>query len=305
MAVCQLKFWGVRGSIPTPGKKTIRYGGNTPCVELRFSDGPHFILDAGTGIRELGKQMATQNSGCRSYIFISHYHWDHIQGLPFFRPAFDRNNKLVILGSDDVTNKLSEIISFQMDPKYFPISIEDMKAGIEFRSIQEEQFRIDGVNVQTIYLNHPGYALGFRFSYRGKDIVYISDNEPFQTNAAQQPQDKILPEDNKRDDLFNNFVENKEEKLVQFCSGADILIHDSQFLPNEYQEKKMWGHSPYNYTIDLAIKCQAKMVVLFHHDPDHDDKTIDKKLQLSQKMIESVRSDLKCLAAREGLAVDI
>jgi phosphoribosyl 1,2-cyclic phosphodiesterase len=305
MESCLLKFWGVRGSIPTPGKTTLRYGGNTPCIELKFSKGPHFILDAGTGIRELGKKMIKNNSGQHSYIFISHFHWDHIQGLPFFRPAFDDKNTLVILGADDVTNKLPDIISFQMDPKFFPISIEDMKAKIEFRSIKEEQFAIDGVEIETIFLNHPGYALGFGFNYNNKKIVYISDNEPFQANGDQFDNKIQKPEDAQLNEAFDRFIENKEEKLINFCSGADVLIHDSQFLPKEYEEKKMWGHSPFNYSVELAIKSNSRLLVLFHHDPDHDDNTIDKILKLSEKIIHSSSKKIKCLAAKEGLSINI
>jgi phosphoribosyl 1,2-cyclic phosphodiesterase len=300
-----LKFWGVRGSIPTPGKTTIRYGGNTPCIELQFKNGPHFILDAGTGIRELGKKMMKNNSGQHSYIFISHFHWDHIQGLPFFRPAFDEKNTLVILGTDDVTNKLPEIISFQMDPKFFPISIEDMKAHIEFRSIQEEQFAIDGVDIETIFLNHPGYALGFGFSYNNKKIVYISDNEPFHVNGYHTDDDIKELKNSQLHEVFDRFIENKEEKLIKFCSGADVLIHDSQFLPTEYEEKKMWGHSPFNYSVELAMKSDSRLLVLFHHDPDHDDETIDEILKLSEKIIHTSSKNIKCLAAKEGLSINI
>jgi phosphoribosyl 1,2-cyclic phosphodiesterase len=305
MESCLLKFWGVRGSIPTPGKTTIRYGGNTPCIELQFANGPHFILDAGTGIRELGKKMMDENSDQHSYIFISHFHWDHIQGLPFFRPAFDEKNKLIILGADDVAIELPDIISFQMDPKYFPISSEDMKANLEFRSIQEEQFTIEGVDIKTIYLNHPGYALGFRFSYMNKNIVYISDNEPFHTNGIKSHHDFNQLDNLKLDEVFDKFIENKEEKLISFCSKADVLIHDSQFLPKEYKEKKMWGHSPFNYAVELALKSDSKLLVLFHHDPDHDDETIDRILKLSQKLINASDSDIKCLAAQEGLSINV
>jgi phosphoribosyl 1,2-cyclic phosphodiesterase len=225
--------------------------------------------------------------------------------LPFFRPAFDENNSLVILGTDDVTNKLPEIISFQMDPKFFPISIEDMRAKIEFRSIQEEQFVIDGVEIETIFLNHPGYALGFRFNYNNKKIVYISDNEPFHANGDQFDKNIKKTKNTQLNEAFDRFIENKEEKLINFCSGADVLIHDSQFLPKEYEEKKMWGHSPFNYSVELAIKSDSRLLVLFHHDPDHDDKTIDKILKLSEKIIHTSSKNIKCLAAREGLSINI
>jgi len=301
----KIKFWGVRGSIPTPGASTLHYGGNTSCVELRFADGPLFILDAGTGIRELGNSLLKRNKPVHGYIFISHFHWDHIQGLPFFRPAFDNRNSFLIAGTDDTSIKLADIISFQMDPTYFPITIEDMNADIQFRSIREENFKIDGVQIQTIYLNHPGYALGFRFTYHDKSIVYISDNEPFYTDNVVS--EEKIPKDKSRklDKIFDSFIEDKDAKLIDFCQGADILIHDTQFFPEEYQERRTWGHSPYNYTVDLAIKSEVAQLILFHHDPDHNDETIDKILLLSQKLLKRSGKSISCQAAREGLEIEL
>ncbi len=299
----KIKFWGVRGSIPTPGASTLRYGGNTSCVELQFVNGPLFILDAGTGIRELGNNLLKRDKPVQGYIFISHFHWDHIQGLPFFRPAYDNRNSFLIAGSDDTSINLADIISFQMDPTYFPITIEDMKADVQFRSIREEKFEIDGVEIQTIYLNHPGYALGYRFTYRGRSVVYISDNEPFYSDNAAGEEEIPEVKSNKLDKIFDSFVENKDAKLIDFCRKTDILIHDTQFFPEEYQQRKTWGHSPFNYTVDLAIKSEAGQLCLFHHDPDHDDETIDKILMLSQKLLKKSGKSISCRAAREGLEI--
>ena len=296
----KIKFWGVRGSIPTPGKSTVYYGGNTSCVEVRFKDGPFFILDAGTGIRELGKYLQQQSEKIRVYIFISHFHWDHIQGLPFFRPAFDSGNSITIAGSDDASAKLAQIISFQMDPTYFPVTIEDMKANISFRSLKEEKFSIEGVEIQTLYLNHPGYALGYRFSYKNHSLVYISDNEPFHHSPASALSSLTAGEVPAVEQAFDNFYEDKNKKLSEFCKKANVLIHDAQFLPEEYESRKTWGHSPFHYTIDLALKSQVKSLILFHHDPDHADKTISQMLQQSRRMIRKSGSSLKCEAAREG-----
>jgi phosphoribosyl 1,2-cyclic phosphodiesterase len=296
----RIKFWGVRGSIPTPGSSTLIYGGNTPCVEIKFAEGPLFILDAGTGIRELGKNLVKVKQAVKAYIFISHFHWDHIQGLPFFRPAFNPNNDFTILGSDDAAIKLDQIISFQMDPTYFPITIEDMLANIKFRSIREENLEIEGVDIQTIYLNHPGYALGFRFSFKGKSLIYISDNEPFHYKSQSNEIDGESESDN-LEDLFDSFIENKDKNLINFCKNADILIHDTQFFPDEYKEKVTWGHSPFNYTVDLAIKSKVKNLILFHHDPDHDDDNINRIQSLSQELIQKSKQMIVCQAAREGM----
>ena len=184
MKPIKIKFWGVRGSIPSPGPKTIQYGGNTPCVEIMFPNKPIFILDAGSGIRELGKSIMASEKPVKGYIFISHFHWDHIQGLPFFKPAFKSGNHFIIYGCDEPNLNLNEIISMQMNPTYFPLAIDDMKAKVEFRAVREESFTVEGITVETKFLNHPGYALGYRFSYNGKSIVYISDNEPFTEEFA-------------------------------------------------------------------------------------------------------------------------
>jgi phosphoribosyl 1,2-cyclic phosphodiesterase len=306
MKSIKLKFWGVRGSIPTPGSSTVQYGGNTPCVQVNFNQGPLFILDAGSGIREFGNELLQSKKYIKAYIFISHFHWDHIQGLPFFRPAFDPNNNFTILGTDDPAIKLDKIISLQMDPTYFPITIEDMKAKINFRSIKEESFDIEKVNIQTIYLNHPGYALGFRITFKGKSIVYISDNEPFQYDFIEN--NSSTNKIKKTDDIekaFNNFIEEKDQNLVEFCRDTDLLIHDTQYFPEEYKEKVTWGHSPFNYTVYLAIKSHVKKLVLFHHDPDHDDNTIDHIVKLCKKLISKEKQQIPCIAAKEGMVLEL
>ncbi len=309
MSSFQIKFWGVRGSIPTPGPRTIRYGGNTPCVEVQFTGGPLFILDAGSGIRDLGNHLLQRPEPVEAFIFISHFHWDHIQGLPFFRPAYKPGNRFTILGSDDAAMALDQIIAFQMNPTYFPVAIQDMQAEIHFRSLREESFQLQGVQVETIYLNHPGYTLGYRFTYRGKSLVYFSDNEPFQTHLSRTSEEKVPKENNLRrdrvEDLFDNFVENKNEQFVAFCRGADVLIHDSQYFPNEYQLKQTWGHSPFTFTVELAIQSQVKHLILFHHDPDHSDEIVEEKLKSARAIIAEHHSNTICHVAREGWCFEL
>ncbi len=300
----KIKFWGVRGSIPTPGKSTLKYGGNTSCVEIRFTNGPHFIIDAGTGIRELGKSLLKEKHPIKAFIFISHFHWDHIQGLPFFLPAYNPENNFTIIGSDDPVIKLDQIISFQMDPTYFPVTIEDMQSKIHFKSIKEQKLNIEGVKIETIYLNHPGYALGYRMSFNDKSLIYISDNEPY--NYQEKSKVKNCKEKSSTlEDIFDSFVEDKDKKLIKFCKKADVLIHDTQFLPDEYLDRITWGHSPYNYTVDLAIKSKVKSLILFHHDPDHDDQTIDNIENLSKQQLKKADIPIYCMAASEGLVLEI
>lgn len=297
-----IKFWGVRGSIPTPGPSTLRYGGNTACLEVRFPDQPIFILDAGSGIRELGKQLLQSPDPITGYIFISHFHWDHIQGLPFFKPAFKPGNKFVIYGCDEPHLPLNEIISMQMTPTFFPVAIDDMHAIIDFHPIREETFTVGDVTVQTKFVNHPGYALGYRFTYQGKSLVYISDNEPSQ--AFFQKSSENSNTHSSIEEKFETFVEDKDQELVDFIKGCNVFIHDTQFLPSEYEEKKTWGHSPYHYTVDLAVRGQVEKLVLFHHDPDHDDAMVDYILELSRKRLRELKSSIQCIAAREGEIIE-
>lgn len=299
----KIKFWGVRGSIPTPGPGTLRYGGNTSCLEINFPGKPRFILDAGSGIRELGKLLLKEKDPVKGYIFLTHFHWDHIQGLPFFKPAFKPGNHFVIFGSDEPRVDLTKIISSQMNPIYFPVAIQDMGAKVEFNSISEGTFDVDGVTVQTRLMNHPGYTFGYRFTWRNKSVIYISDNEPFaqELNAADNASDTKQSLEAR----FEKFVDNKEDGLVKFLEGADLLIHDCQYLPEEYQQRITWGHSPYTYTVDLAIKAKVKQLILFHHDPDHDDEMVDHILALSQERLREKSYAIPCSAAQEGLIVEV
>lgn len=299
----KIKFWGVRGSIPSPGERTIYYGGNTPCVEVQFPGKPRFILDAGSGIRELGKELLKLSDPVKAYIFISHFHWDHIQGLPFFKPAFNPSNNFIIYGCDEPNVNLSEIISMQMNPTYFPLAIEDMQAKVEFRTIKEETFDVEGIEVKTKFLNHPGYALGYRFTSNGKSIVYISDNEPF-VHPAENGNPKT-GSFKTITDRIEGFVEDMSDDLVEFIFGADILIHDTQYLPEEYEFKQTWGHSPLDYTVDIATRAKIKKLILFHHDPDHDDETINRMLDQSRELLKKGGNGIECEAAREGAVIKL
>lgn len=299
----KIKFWGVRGSIPSPGPKTVYYGGNTPCVEIQFPGKPRFILDAGTGIRELGKQLQKSSEPVKAYIFISHFHWDHIQGLPFFKPAFNPNNQFIIYGCDEPNVDLSQIISMQMNPTYFPLAIEDMQANVKFQTIQEEEFHVEGVEVKTKFLNHPGYALGYRFTFEGKSIVYISDNEPFAHPKEQDGKTHKTTESIAA--RFERFFEDMSSDLVAFIDQADILIHDTQYFPDEYEKKITWGHSPLDYTVDIASRAKIKRLILFHHDPDHDDETISTMVEQSRNLLKKHNNGVVCEAAREGSLIEL
>lgn len=285
-----LKFWGVRGSIPTPGPATVRYGGNTSCSELQH-DGKLFILDAGSGLRVLGNELLKTGKPISASILISHMHWDHIQGIPFFTPAFIPDNHFIFYGSAEAGKDLPTIIADQMDPTYFPIEMKEMGSTMKFEPLYEGKYDIDGVPVETIYVNHPGNALGYKFHLDDKKLVYISDNEPFPTAEKNDDPEQVL------------LGEDSNKKLIDFIKDVDVLVHDAQYTQEEYEKKVTWGHSPIEYTVDIAVKARVKKLILFHHDPLHDDDTIDKMLAHAREYAkESGANHIEILAASEGLA---
>jgi phosphoribosyl 1,2-cyclic phosphodiesterase len=291
----KLTFWGVRGSIPSPGPEVVRYGGNTACVEVWF-DNRLFILDAGSGIRPLGLSLMQRFEKIKAFIFISHMHWDHIQGLPFFSPFRDANNAFTILGCEEANLQLEEIIADQMKSVYFPIAMSDLTANIQFQRLYEEEFMVGPVAVQTMYLNHPGNTLAYRFDYNKQALVYISDNEPF--DAVNR-----LPLTNKV--KRNNYPEDNHQRLVDFIRGADILIHDAQYFPDEYAQRVNWGHSPFTYTVDVGIVAGVRQLFLYHHDPNHSDDRLEEKLALAREQVVACGSNLNCVLARERETIEL
>mgnify|MGYP005832992443 CR=1 FL=1 len=297
----RLKFWGTRGSISTPGKATVRYGGNTPCTELRLPNNELLILDAGTGIRNLGEALIEKGESVKAFILISHPHWDHIQGFPFFKPAFITGNELTIVGGETEKVSLSKMISDQMNKVYFPIQLNELKATISFRKVSEEEFTVFGANVKTIYVNHPAFALGYRINYGNRSIVYISDNEPFDRKVAQTMRnvDKFIIE---------KYLRSKGDPnkcIFDFVKSADLLIHDATYTPEEYVDKVGWGHSHYLFTLKVAAEGKVKKLVLFHHDPGHSDDKIDDILKMCKKEIRNRDYKFECIAAAEGMELEI
>ena len=295
----KLKFWGVRGSIPTPGKSTVKYGGNTPSLELRLNNGELIILDAGTGIRNLGDYLIANGESIQTYILITHPHWDHIQGFPFFKPAFVSGNEITVIGTDREEIDLQHIIADQMKKIYFPIQLNELKAKLHFRSVTEELFNIFDARVRTLYVNHPGFTVGYRIDYRGKSLVYISDNEPFDKESATRMT-------NFEPIVLKKFIEqhgDPNQRIVDFIHGADVLIHDATYTPEEYVDKVGWGHSHYLFTLKLANDAKVKHCVLFHHEPNRTDENIDKILEKCRHEIKQKQFTFQCTAAYEGLEI--
>jgi phosphoribosyl 1,2-cyclic phosphodiesterase len=285
----RLQFWGTRGSIPTPGRNTVRYGGNTPCVELRTSEGWLIILDAGTGIRELGRSLISRANGApiAGDIFLTHAHWDHIQGIPFFGPMFQRGNHFTIWGAKALQTDISRVVRDHMLPVVFPVEFDELNATINFSEIAEECRQGNGYEVRAYPVRHPGGALGYRFTEQhdgNRALVYISDNElgpgaKYDTREAWR------------------------EGLVEFVRDARVLVHDSMYTAEEYDHFRGWGHSTYDETVELALEAGVEQLVLYHHKPERADDEVDRRVDECRAIVARAGGLLEILAAAEGMTL--
>lgn len=300
----KIKFWGTRGSIATPGMDTVKYGGNTSCVEV--SDGKTLVIfDAGTGIRPLGMDLLKRfpkGTPVRGHIFISHFHLDHIQGFPFFTPVYVSGNSFTIYGCEGAGKKLENIFVGQMAPEYFPVTLKEMPAEMKFVQLTTRPVQVNGWTVYPTYVNHPGLALGYRLEAGPKKVAYVTDNEPFRYLLRHQGNLNPIYEDL---DAGNVALEREDKNLVEFIKGVDVLVHDAQYTIDEYKAKLSWGHSFYEFAMEIAIQAQVKQLVLFHHDPMRHDKELDEILKRCQDFVAKRKSPLKVMAAYEGLELDI
>ncbi len=277
----EMTFWGIRGTLPVPGQETIRYGGNTSCVSLEFPKGGLFIFDAGTGIKSLSDHLETQNrSQIKAKIFISHPHWDHINALPFFTPLYKQGNEFEIMGPAHGDISIRELISGQMDGVYFPIEIKEFGATVSFQDLKEGFVSIDGIDVHTILLNHPGHCLGYRIDYKDRSICYITDNELFPKSNRFYNRDYI-------------------KKLTTFIHNTDALIADCTYSEDEYTQKVRWGHSSITETIHLAHHAKVRTLYMFHHDPGQSDAAIDVKDAQAQAQLKALNSSTRCITPME------
>ena len=277
----RVTFWGVRGSIPTPGPATARYGGNTPCVAISSDAGRLIVLDAGTGIRPLGDTLMRHHSGPLEVdLLLSHTHWDHIQGLPFFKPLSDRHTVVRIHGARQDAIPLGTILERQMDPAVFPVPLTALAARIELHEIGEGTFGLPGFRVTAIRLRHPGTTLGFRLDAEaGGGVAYLTDNEL--GTAAHYP----LPRD-------------WRARLVEQLRGVDTLIHDAMYADNFVEMRVGWGHSSPAQCAALAQEAGVRRLVLFHHEPERDDIALEALLEQARSAAQ--RGPLVVDLAREG-----
>jgi phosphoribosyl 1,2-cyclic phosphodiesterase len=293
----RVRFWGTRGSIATPGPRTIGYGGNTACVEVRCGS-DLLIFDAGTGIRELGAALVQETHGepITVHLFISHTHWDHIQGFPFFLPAYQPTTTIHVYGSPGQGRSLERILRGQMDADYFPVALGDLSAAIDVREFRGADFRIGDAHITAMYLNHPGMNLGYRVTHGGRSVVYATDHEPYRYTL-----DHLA----RRAEAGREFGGRLDEEFVRFVAGADLYIGEAQYTDEEYPAKIGWGHSSLSATVEVALKAQVKRLALFHHDPMHGDEVVTAMVEVAQGLIAAQLSPLQCFAAREGQTLEI
>ncbi|HXE42821.1 MAG TPA: MBL fold metallo-hydrolase [Candidatus Baltobacteraceae bacterium] len=276
----RVKFWGVRGSIPTPGPGTAYYGGNTSCVEVRSGD-EIIILDAGTGLRQLGASLMAEfkNQPLNLTLLLTHTHWDHIHGIPFFAPIYNPKCRLRILGSIGARKGLVEALTGQMESTYFPVPFSKVPGNIEVEEFKELNFDIGPFVIRAQRANHPGLCVGYRLFTPDGLICFFPDTEP-RTGGD-------------------------DREMIEFIRDSDVLIHDAQYDAAEYKTHMGWGHGCVDDSVALALKAKVKHLCLFHHDPDHDDEKIDRFVKHARQIVRKRKGKLKVDAAREGMTIQL
>lgn len=292
----RIRFWGVRGSIPSPGPDTVKYGGNTTCIEVETDDGEIIILDAGTGIHTLSYSLL-KKMPLNCSIFISHTHWDHIQGLPFFVPIFIPNNRLRIYGAfDPVYEKsIKDVLNRQMEYCYFPVREGELKADITYETLRERQVvEIGSAKVSNILMSHPVLCFGYRIDCCGKSLFFTGDNEPLY-NIYDREDDYY--------EEYEDLMAMKNDMLADFMRGVDVLIADSAYTTAEYPTKKGWGHGTFDSCIAMAKNAGAKSLYLTHHEPLRKDAALDSIFDELKERYSNEPGMPEFAIAHEGLEV--
>ena len=280
----KIRFWGTRGSIPVPGKDTNIYGGNTTCLELTLQSGKKVIIDAGTGIRALGEKLISGDEHVDIHLFMTHIHWDHILGFPFFAPLYDPSTRIRIDGYPTCMKGLRSTFDSKMGDGFFPIKFDEIKAEVKYLDhVKQGELEIDGTVIKGIPLQHPQGGFGFRFREGGKTLVFITDNE--------------LREDAREGGQTDGYAE--------FSENADLLIHDCQYTPQEIESREGWGHSDYKSVVDLAYRAKVKKLVLFHHDPSRKDPEVRAIKSQCEKLAKEKDSTIIIEAAKEKSELEL
>ncbi len=270
----RVKFYGTRGSFPVSDKNVIKYGGSTSCIMIETSSGQHIIIDSGTGIRAYGNELLADGNNKEVFIFYTHFHMDHVQGLPFFMPAYDKNFTihLASLQEDKGPDKLKMMIEGMMNPQFCPVTFDMLHADFHIHDMEVMKNLLNGVWIETIALNHPGGCGGIKVTdHEGKSVAVMVDNE----------------------------LEDDIKSFSAFCKGVDLLVHDAQYTDDEYKTTKGWGHSTFSRTVAMAQEAQVGRLVMTHHDPDHFDDFLSKVEQTCQQSFPN------STLAKEGLVLVI
>lgn len=279
----RIRCWGARGSIPVSGPQFIRYGGDTTCIEIRAASGDIIIVDAGTGIRQLGNRLVQE--GRRDiHLIFTHSHWDHILGFPFFKPYYRRDTRIFMYRCP-YSGFVREILTTLFNPPYFPVEYSEPSAETVFVEdfINGEEFRIGSVHIQAIPLSHPNTGRGYKFTENGRSFVFLTDNELGYTHPLGL----------------------RPEEYRKFCQGVDFLVHDAEYLPEEYPQFVHWGHSTYTDALRLALEADVGILGLFHHNQDRTDDQVDHILSRCRAMIEERGSGLVCVAMHTGFEIEL
>ena len=274
--------WGARGSIPVSGKEYVRYGGDTPCIEVRAASGEIIIIDAGSGIRKAGNRLMSE--GKKQFIMLfTHVHWDHLLGFPFFRPIYYKDTHIDVYGCPFTKGSMKESISQSMAAPYFPVEFDSLPSDIVFHGACDGNKSFGSIDIDVIRLSHPNHGIGFKFTENGKSFVYLTDNEL----------------------TFKHPGGLDFEDYRKFSEGADILIHDAEFKLSEYANTKTWGHTVYTDALDLALKAGVKRFGLFHHNQERSDDAIDEMVADCKRISAENGSTLDCFAVSAGMELSL
>jgi phosphoribosyl 1,2-cyclic phosphodiesterase len=283
-------IWGCRGTITSPGSSTIRYGGESTCIEVRTNDGEVIIIDAGSGIRKLGQQLLKDKSVSNVTLLLTHSHWDHLAGFPLFQPAYFSRYSFALCGGNDPQQSVVSYLKHQMDPPYFPVDFTELKARFESGCCCSQgecnkklRYADRSTMCESIPLNHPDGGFGFKLNGSTGSFVFLTDNEIRHAHLGGLPRDAY----------------------VHFCKNASLLFHDAQYVESEYVKTRGWGHSTVQDALDLAIDARVQRLGLFHHDPDRTDDQIDQLVDESRKYIHEKGSTLVCFACAEGMKLTV
>lgn len=277
-----IRCWGARGSIPTSGKDYLRYGGNTTCLEIRDNHNDILFVDAGSGIREAGNTLMAE--GCRNFtLLLTHAHWDHIMGFPFFKPLYRHDTTINVWGCAFAQDSIRDMLARVMSAPYFPINYDDVHANVLYEEICAQTYRFGNLTITPIALSHPNQGSGYKFADNGKSFVFLTDNE-----LGMQHEGGLAYED-----------------YLAFCRGADLLIHDAEYRDEEYPKRKGWGHSTIGQVVKLALDAGVKQLGLFHHNQDRLDHEIDDMVAVCRRMVNDRKSDLSCFAVHQSMTIDL